>query len=284
MKKHVLVIADIEDDDILSLEKARDITLSMSATIEIIKFIHHTNDSDLTPEQHIEQAKQSLSSIIHSIFDGATEIISEVLISDNIADWVVNRCDQKSVDLVIKAGHRSESLFHTPSDWKLIRHLSCPILIASNAKWKSKANILLALDLSTDESNHQQLNSLILSWGELWSKVTHNQLHAVYSIPIAKALLEFDLVNKYSVELKKAPVAKEKMQKLLARFDISSVTSHITAGPPDRTIPHQANELISDLVIIGSVGREGVSGFLLGNTAEKVLHHLRTDCLIIKLP
>ena len=76
--------------------------------------------------------------------------------------------------------------------------------------------------------------------------------------------------------------AKEKMQKLLARFDMSSVTSHITAGPPDRTIPHQANELNSDLVIIGSVGREGVIGFLLGNTAEKVLHHLRTDCLIIK--
>ena len=87
-----------------------------------------------------------------------------------------------------------------------------------------------------------------------------------------------------SVKLKKAPAAQEKMQQLLARFDMSSVTSHITAGPPDRTIPHQANELNSDLVIIGSVGREGGSGFLLGNTAEKVLHHLRTDCLIIKRP
>jgi len=282
MNKQVLVIADIEDDDILALEKARDIILPMNATVEIIKFIHHSNDSIITLEQHIEQAKQLLTSNIYRIFDGETEITSEVIISDNIANWVVDRCVQKSVDLVIKGGHRSESLFHTPSDWTLIRHLPCPILIASHVKWKSKTNILLALDLSTDESNHQQLNSLILSWGEILSGVTHNQLHAMYSIPIAKPLLEFDVMNKHSVKLKKAPAAQEKMQQLLDRFNMSSVTSHITAGPPDRTIPHQANELNSDLVIMGSVGREGASGFLLGNTAEKVLHHLRTDCLIIK--
>ncbi|KGJ98735.1 universal stress protein [Thalassotalea sp. ND16A] len=283
MNKQVLVIADIEDDDILSLEKARDITQPINATVEIIKFIQHSNDSDITLEQHIEQAKQSLTSNIHSIFDDETEITSAVIVSDNIADWVVNRCIQKPVDLVIKGGHRSESLFHTPSDWTLTRHLPCPILIASHVKWKSKTNILLALDLSTDESHHQQLNSLILRWGEALSGVTHNQLHAMYSIPIAKALLEFDVVNKHSVKQKKGAAAQEKMQKLLAQSEMSSVTSHITAGPPDRTIPHQANELNSDLVIIGCVGREGVSGFFLGNLAEKVLHHLRTDCLIIKL-
>ncbi|WOH37040.1 universal stress protein [Thalassotalea fonticola] len=282
MSKLVLVIADIEDDDILSLEKARDITLPMRATVEIIKFIHPSNDSDITLEQHIEQAKQSLNSNIKSIFDGESKITSEVIISDNIADWVVNRCVQQPVDLVIKGGHRSESLFHTPSDWTLTRHLPCPILIASHVKWNSKTNILLALDLSTDEKTHQQLNSLILGWGKALSGVTHNQLHAMYSIPIAKPLLEFDVVNKHSVKQKKAPAATEKMQQLLADFDMSYVTNHITAGPPDRTIPHQANELNSDLVIIGCVGREGVSGFFLGNLAEKVMHHLRTDCLIIK--
>jgi universal stress protein E len=284
MTKHVLVIADIDDDDLLSLEKARDITQPMKATVEIIKFIHHSNDSGITLEQQIEEAKQSLSAIICSVFDGTIEIISEVVVSDNIADWVINRCDQKAVDLVIKGGHRSESLFHIPSDWQLIRHLHCPILIASHVKWKNKSNILLAVDLSTEESNHQQLNSLILGWGETWSKATHHQLHAMYSIPIAKPLLEFDVVDKHAVMQKKAPAAQEKMQELLAQFDMSSVIDHITVGPPDRTILHQANELHSSLVILGSVARKGVSGLLLGNTAEKVLHHLRTDCLIIKLP
>lgn len=284
MGKHVLVIADIDDDDLLSLEKARDITLPMKATVAIIKFIHPSNDADITLEQQIEQAKKTLRSIVHRVFDEKIEITSQVVVSNKIADWVIDHCNRQPVDLVIKGGHRSESLFHIPSDWHLIRHLHCPILIASHVKWKNNANILLAVDLSTKESKHQQLNASILGWGETWYKVTHNQLHAMYSIPIAKPLVEFDVVDKSAVMKKKSPAAKEEMQKLLDRFNMSSVSSHIAVGPPDRAILHQANKLHSSLVILGSVGRDGLSGLLLGNTAEKVLHYLRTDCLIIKLP
>ena len=196
---------------------------------------------------------------------------------------MVKYCQQKTVDLVVKTRHRTESLFHTPTDWQLVRQLPCPMLIASHTKWKTQANILLALDLSTNESKHQQLNALVLSWGKRWSSIKHSQLHAVYSIPIAKPLLELEVVDKNEVELKKSPKAKQKMDELLTRLEMSEVASHITAGPPERNIPHLASKLHGDLVIMGSIGRKGVSGYILGNTAEKVLHNLRTDCLIVKL-
>ena len=284
MSKRVLVITDIENDDMLALEKARDIALPMAATMEIIKFINHDNVPQSQLAQRADQEQQSLSVTLAKVFESTADITSQVIITNNLADWVVKYCEQHSIDLVIKAGHRSESLFHTPCDWQLIRNLACPILIASNVKWKTKANILLALNLSSNGANHHQLNGLILDWGQTWSQVTQSQLHATYSIPIAKPLLEFDVVDAYSVEQKKAPAAKEKMHKLLADFDMESIKSHISAGPPDRTIPHMANQLRSNLVIIGSVGRAGISSWLLGNIAEKVLHHLRTDCLIIKRP
>ncbi len=282
MKEHVLVVTDIEDNDLLSLEKARDITLPMNPTLEIIKFIQHS-DSELSLEEHIAAAKQTLSANIKHVFGEEADINSDVIVSDNISQWVVDYCAKQVIDLVIKGGHRSESLFHTSSDWKLIRQLHCPILIASHEKWRSQANILLALDFSTDHSIHQQLNSQILNWGERLSKVTHNALHAVYSIPIAKPLLEFDVVNKEAVKLKKSPIAKELMKKFIDKYASVEVSTHITAGPPDRTIPHEANELNSDLVIIGCVDHGDVARFFSGNVAEKALHHLRTDCLIIKL-
>ncbi|PAJ73044.1 hypothetical protein CJF42_17930 [Pseudoalteromonas sp. NBT06-2] len=282
MKKNVLVIADMKENNVLSLEKARYITTYFDCNIEIIKFINNIDSSKTAPSQLISDAEDILSSTIDNVFDDTTEIIYEVVITENIADWVVERCTQKSIDLVIKEGHRTEALFHTPTDWQLIRHLTCPILIASHEKWKSQANILLTIDLSHDDDNHNALNDLILTWGYSYSTLTHTQLNAMYSIPISKPLLEFDVVDKDLVIESKGPAAKQKMQSLLNRFDMSAITSHITAGPPDRTIPHMANELHSDLVIIGCVGREGLGGFILGNTAEKVLHHLRTDCLIIK--
>ena len=285
MAKHVLVIADFADNEKLSLEKSRDITQPMDASILVVKFINCQADKSLSVEQQIAANEQLLSSQIESVFEDSNLIDSKVVaLEDEMVDWVVDYCNQNAVDFVIKTGHRSESLFHHPSDWHFIRHLPCPILIISHEKWKSQANILLTIDLAHDEAVHRKLNHLTLSWGQDWSKINQSDLHAVFSIPIAKALLELDTVDESEVLRKKAPQAKEKLVSLLEEAKMTSVVPHITAGPPEKTIPHLANELHSDLVILGTVGREGIGGWLFGNTAEKVLHKLRTDCLVVKLP
>ena len=285
MDKHVLVIADIEDDDFLSLKKAREITQTISASLEVVKFTHYDSSSGETLSDYITRLEHVLDELVERVFDNPSEVTRKFIARDEIDEWIVERCQNKRnpIDLVIKGGHRTESLFHTPTDWKLIRHLPCPILIATHTKWRSKANILMALDLSHTDEKHKQLNEMTLEWGNVWSLANQTDLHAVYSIPIAKPLLEFDIVEKREVEIKKAPEAREKLQAYLALFDMDSITCHVPAGPPDKTIPHLAGELRSDLVIMGCLGREGVSGLLLGNTAEKVLHNIRTDCLILKL-
>ena len=38
----------------------------------------------------------------------------------------------------------------------------------------------------------------------------------------------------------------------------------------------------AQIVVMGTVGRKGVKARLIGNTAEKVLAHLKTDVLAIK--
>jgi len=284
MKEHVLVIAHIEDNEFLSIEKARDITLPMDPTLDIIQFVKPNHGSETSQKEQLETLKKSLAQNIERIFEGVSQVNSDVVVSDDIAGWVADYCDDTAVDLVIKAGHRSESLFHTPCDFKLIRQIHCPILIATNTKWKSKANTLLAIDLSREDDLHQQLNTSILNWGDKLSKITHSPLHAVYSIPIAKPLLELEVVNKENVIQQKGPAAKEQMKNFLTKYDMESVTSHIVAGPADKTLPHEANELKSDLVVIGYVDHGGLGKLFAGNTAEKVLHYLRTDCLIVKLP
>ncbi|WDE02665.1 universal stress protein [Thalassomonas actiniarum] len=283
MVKNVLVIADIEDDETFALEKAYDLSLPIGTRLEIIKFIHCGENSQLTVAQQMEQARELLAKNIQKIFRDTSEITSKVVNSDNIADWVLEHCRQKSVDLVVKTRHRTESLFHTPTDWQLLRQLPCPILIASHIKWKPEANILLSLDLSTDESQHQQLNKSVLGWGNFWSLAYDHQLHAAYSIPIAKPLLELELVDRHEIEQKKSPKAKEKMAALLAEFEMDTVPGHIGSGPPEKTIPHLAGELHCDLVIMGCMGHHGISSYFHGNTTEKVLHNLRADCLVVKL-
>ena len=44
----------------------------------------------------------------------------------------------------------------------------------------------------------------------------------------------------------------------------------------------QAAKVGAQIVVMGTVGRTGVKARLMGNTAEKVLGHLKTDVLAIK--
>jgi universal stress protein E len=53
-------------------------------------------------------------------------------------------------------------------------------------------------------------------------------------------------------------------------------------GPVEKVITSRAAKVRAQIVVMGTVGRKGVRAHLLGNTAEKVLRHLKTDVLAIK--
>jgi nucleotide-binding universal stress UspA family protein len=56
----------------------------------------------------------------------------------------------------------------------------------------------------------------------------------------------------------------------------------IAWGEPWKVISDTARRLEADLVVLGAVGRSGIPGLLLGNTAEKLLHTVRCDVLTVK--
>ena len=283
MSRSILVIADEHEHKECSLEKAHEIVAPLNASLEIVRFLSHLDSQDeLQRKQILAQAKKTLEQDVSDIFGDAARANCDVIATDAIADWVVGTCKQKNFDLVVKTGHRTENIFHTPTDWQLIRQLTCPVFIANNHKWNSKRVVLATVDIATHESRHQELNQLVLQWLHLLTDVSDCTAHVLYSIPIAKPLLDLDIVEKRTVLQNKQPEAEVQLAKLLEQFNLGHARTHITAGPPDKTIPHIANELKADLVIMGSVGRKGLPGFVIGNIAEKVLHHLRTDALIVE--
>ena len=53
-------------------------------------------------------------------------------------------------------------------------------------------------------------------------------------------------------------------------------------GLPEDIIPKHAQQLDAELVVLGTVGRQGISAALIGNTAEHVIDKLNCDVLAIK--
>ena len=78
---------------------------------------------------------------------------------------------------------------------------------------------------------------------------------------------------------------QERMADLLARFErrISPLERrHLLPSDPVQPIPDFALQRGIDLIVMGTVGRTGISGFVMSNTAEKVLRLVRCSVLAVK--
>lgn len=60
--------------------------------------------------------------------------------------------------------------------------------------------------------------------------------------------------------------------------------AHLVKGWARKEIPALARALGTDLVVMGTVGRTGVPGFIMGNTAEAILEQIHCSVLAIKPP
>lgn len=68
---------------------------------------------------------------------------------------------------------------------------------------------------------------------------------------------------------------------LLARrgIDVDDERVHLVKGDPGTVLPELAARLATSVIVIGTVARSGLSGLLMGNTAETILRS--TDCSVL---
>lgn len=78
--------------------------------------------------------------------------------------------------------------------------------------------------------------------------------------------------------------AKKRLEALIEALPKSNVKieRHIAWGAPWQEIVNTAKSITADLITVGTVGRTGITGLLLGNTAETVLNHCECSVLTVK--
>ena len=72
------------------------------------------------------------------------------------------------------------------------------------------------------------------------------------------------------------------LKSLASTHDVSEKDFKTKRGPVDKVIVSYAARVRAQIVVLGTVARQGLSAAIIGNTAEEVLQHLRTDVLALK--
>ncbi|MCG6201349.1 universal stress protein UspE [Psychromonas antarctica] len=191
-------------------------------------------------------------------------------------------------NLVIKSTHphsKLSAILFTPTDWNLLRKCPVPLLLVKQQQWTEKGNILCAIDCkSIQDEEHHQLNQQILSEAKAIAEILNVNIHIVNAYPsppmnIMLELPEFDPVN-YEDGLKK--FHRKTLTEYAQQYAIPEQNTHLKQGLPEDVISEVANDINAQLVILGTVGRSGLSATLLGHTAEQVIDNLNCDLLALK--
>jgi nucleotide-binding universal stress UspA family protein len=62
---------------------------------------------------------------------------------------------------------------------------------------------------------------------------------------------------------------------------VQDVRTHVAAGDPANALIDAAEDTLADVIVVGSRGMTGASGFVLGSVPNKVSHHAPCDVLIV---
>jgi len=172
--------------------------------------------------------------------------------------------------------------------WELLRKCPSSVLLISQQEAKnSPAKILVTLDAAAEDEKHIALNKKIMTAAadlaiKLGASLTAIHCWAIYGEGLVKDYMtaaEFADIEEGTRKL-----GEEGLQSLAASLTAKPADFHmkLIRGLPNIQIPLFANDNHFDLVVMGTVARQGLAGAFLGNTAEEVLPQLHTSILAIK--
>lgn len=299
MKKYqnILTVIDpsVEDQKALkrSIELANHTKASITAFLTIFDFSYEMTTMLSSEEREsmrssvIDDRQEWLKSILNSLNTQGLTIHTKVVWHNRPFEAVINEVIKHNHDILIKGTHEHDklkSVIFTPTDWHILRKCPCPVLLVKDHLWPEQGNIVAAINVGSDEGEHISLNDKITTQANDLAKTINANVHLVNAYPgtpinIAIEIPEFNSLDYNNSMLKHHENA---MRLHGEKYNIPEERTHLLEGLPEDVIQTVADKLDAELVILGTIGRTGLSATLIGNTAEHVIDKLNCDVLALK--
>lgn len=294
----ILAVIDGNHEQQKSLARAIEISQKTGATITAFLTIY-----DFSYEMTTMLSMDERENMRQAVVDERTEWLSKLLTSefsqtgctiDIKVVWhnrpyesIIYEVIDKGYDLIVKGTQQHgvlKSVIFTPTDWHIMRKAPVPVLLVKEHAWPTGGQIIAAVNVGVDIAEHLSLNEKITFHAIQFAKLLKSDVHLVNSYPgtptnIVIEIPEFD-TTQYNQNVRHHHV--EAMYKHASRHHIDKQHCHVEEGLPEDIIPKYAEQLDAELVVLGTVGRQGISAALIGNTAEHVIDKLDCDVLAIK--
>ena len=219
---------------------------------------------------------------------------------------IIREVLRNGADLVVKmaeSGGWLDRVFGS-DDMHLLRKCPCPVWLIKSDSPRAYQRILAAVDVDDlyppEELNTRyQLNLQVL---EIASSLALSEFAELHIVHAWRAIGESEMRSGFIKSSEDEVVAyveevrqqhgqnlDELVDEIMSKLGRNTSgylkpETHLLKGYPGEDIPALAREIEADLVVMGTIARTGISGFIMGNTAETILNRLDCSVLAIKPP
>lgn len=176
---------------------------------------------------------------------------------------------------------------------RLLRKAPCSVMFVQPGRSRKRMRIAAAVDTEPMSAEHVELNVAILNLADSLAATMGAELHILHAwrapgesmfTHSAFSKMKEAQLEQYVEETRRQHAGE--LLKLLAacQTTLPARCVHLEKGDARLVIPEfcKANKI--DLLVMGTVGRAGLSAFILGNTAEAVANEIDCSLLAVKLP
>lgn len=296
--KNILLVADGEGWEATALKRAVDLAKNNRARLTVVDVVEELPRGlrMLIRSMHFEDIQRlavserlkDIKHLIEPILNKGVKVSAKVLMGTPFLE-IIREVLRNKHDLVMKTARGKGRLLFGSTAMHLMRKCPCPVWIIKPTHRKKYARIMAAVDPDPIDKKRNALNNRIMELATSLARIEGSELHVVHAWRLfgEKTLSSPGRVSQIELnKLARKVQAEHKVwiAELVEKHapGIPNNRIHLLRGDADMLIPALAKSKGIELIVMGTVTRTLIAGFIMGNTAERVLQQVDCSVLTVK--
>jgi universal stress protein E len=234
----------------------------------------------------VDERRERAAALARAVESEGVRCSSKAVWSHPMHAAVAAEVVAQRIDLVVAApgnlhqggGARGRGLTH--GDWQVVTSCRAPLLIVKSDAGAPYRSIVAAVDPFHVHAKPADLDGEILRLATALRRRTRATLAAVHCY-LPSEYFGDELAHMAPTDERFVDARLEAARALCVEAGISPEAAKLVAGAPDAVLTEMQQRGEADLVVMGALARGRFAELIIGNTAERVLHHGSGDVLVV---